>query len=80
MSFWPNSVSSDLGSDHFLNIDYFASLTFRLDASATLALRGYPGDLNWVDYEKRTIHTRASAVDGYYEGPAESRHCSIIAF
>jgi len=77
----PNLVeSANLKGHHFLDIDYFIGLDCVLKPDAILALRGYPSQFNWVDYERRVIHTQGFAVDGSYGGAAESRHCGIIKF
>jgi hypothetical protein len=77
----PNLVeSANLQGHHFLDIDYFIRLDCTLKPNAILALRGYPSQFNWVDYERRVIHTQAFAVDGVFGGAAESRHCGIVKF
>lgn len=72
--------SAPLQSDHFLDISYFIRLTLTLRPSDVLALRGFPSELQNVDYDGRTIHTQAFAVDGRYVGPGESKHCGIVRF
>lgn len=65
---------------HFLDADYFAELRFCLVSNAILALRGYPGELNWVNYDENIIHEQAFAADGHFDGPAQLKHCGRMRF
>ncbi len=72
--------AADLQGNQFLDIDYFIGLDCKLNPKATLALRGFPSQLNFVDYERRVIHTQGFCTDGNFGGAAESQYCGLIKF
>jgi hypothetical protein len=71
---------SVLASNHFLDLEYFSRLPCVFHADSVLIIRGYPSDLNTINYSEKIIHTQAYTTEATYTGVAESVHCGSLVF